>query len=237
MRKYKILAVEDEPTTQALLQHSLSSIYDLKLASSLKLAHECLTHFKADLILLDIHLPDGNGFDFFDSLKDNTLYSRIPVMFLSFESDIKLKVKSFSAGAYDYITKPFNESELIARINAHCLRSEEINFAHYTPSTFGSLILDSAALQVYSANDKGEKELVALSPTEYKLLEYFISHAGKTLSREQISKNVWNRTHFQSRTVDRHISSLRKKLRPTGINLKTISHSGYLLSTDTETPK
>ncbi len=237
MKKYKILAVEDESTTQIMLQHSLGSIYELIITGNLKRALECLSHFKPDLILLDIHLPDGNGFDFFNTLKENTQYSRIPVMFLSLESDIKIKVKSFSAGAYDYITKPFNESELVARIDAHCARSEEVRSAHYIPEIFGDLVIDVEALQVYRLDKNGSKNLLSLSPTEYKLLECFLSHLGKTLSREEISKKVWNKSHFQSRTVDRHISSLRKKLGPTGIHLKTISQGGYLLSIDSEVSK
>lgn len=237
MKKYKILAIEDEATTQILLLRSLDKKYELTIAANLKRASECLTHFKPDLILLDIYLPDGNGFDFFNTLKENPLYSRTPVMFLSLESDIKIKVKSFSAGAYDYITKPFNESELTARIDAHCARSEEVKAATYTPDTFDNLMIDTAALQVYRLKSNGTKELLALSPTEYKLFECFVAHVGKTLSREQISKKVWNKIHFQSRTIDRHISSLRKKLGPTGIHLKTISHGGYLLSMDTEVSK
>ena len=131
MKKYNILAVEDESITQVLLQRSLASAYEFRLAINLKQAMECLTQIRPHLILLDIHLPDGNGFDFFNTLKENSNFNRIPVIFLTLESDIKIKVKSFSAGAYDYITKPFNESELIARIDAHCARSEEANLAHY----------------------------------------------------------------------------------------------------------
>lgn len=237
MKKYKILAIEDEATTQMLLHRSLDNIYELMVAPDLNQAWECLTHFNPDLILLDIHLPDGNGFDFFNTLKENNRHNRTPVMFLSLESDIKLKVKSFSAGAYDYITKPFNESELIARIGAHCARSEEAKTANYIPETFNDLSIDTAALQVYRLKSDGTKKLLSLSPTEYKLLEYFVTHVGKTLSREQISKKVWNKIHFQSRTIDRHISSLRKKLGSTGIYLKTISHSGYLLSESIEVEK
>ncbi len=230
MKKYKILAVEDEPTTQALLQRCLAFSYDLVLVPSLERAKEILNHFKPDLVLLDLYLPDGNGFDFFSFLKDRTQSSRTPVIFLTLESDIKVKVKSFSAGAYDYITKPFDNTELMARIDAHCARSAEVSSAFYTPEIFADLLFNRESLQVHRIDGNGQKELVSLSPTEFKLLQCFMSHIGKTLSREQIAKEVWNKSHFQSRTIDRHISSLRKKLGPTGAYLKTISHGGYLLS-------
>ncbi len=234
MKKYKILAVEDEVTTQILLQRSLSLLYDLHVAPNIERAKESLLRVKPDLILLDLYLPDGNGFDFFDFVKQDSQTNRIPVIFLSLESDVKTKVKSFSAGAYDYITKPFDQNELIARIDAHCARSVEVMAAFYTPEVFDDLFFDKEAKQVYRQADDGTRHLLSLSPTEFKLLECFMTHLGKTLSRDQIAKEVWNKMHFQSRTIDRHISSLRKKLGVTGSHLKTVSHGGYLLSLDPE---
>lgn len=234
MKKYKILAVEDEKTTQVLLQRCLARHHDFAVAVNLERAKEILAHFKPDLILLDLYLPDGNGFDFFDFLKENSQTSRIPVIFLSLESDPQIKVKSFSAGAYDYITKPFNQAELIARIDAHCARSLEMNSALYTPEVFDDLTFDREARQVYRLTSNGDKNFLSLSPTEYKLLECLITHAGKTLSRDQIAKEAWNKMHFQSRTIDRHISSLRKKLGSFGAHLQTVSHGGYRLSIDRE---
>lgn len=237
MKKYKILAVEDEITTQVLLQRCLGLKYELVIAPSLERARHSLESFKPDLVLLDIYLPDGNGFEFFDFLKQDLNLSLIPVIFLTLESGTEMKVKGFSAGAYDYITKPFEQSELIARIDAHCAHSAEVIAAHYSPDKFDDLYFNREARQVYRQLIDGQKEFILLSPMEFKLLECFMSHIGKTLSREQIAKEVWNKTHFQSRTVDRHISSLRKKMGPTGTHLKTISHEGYLLSLQSDGPK
>lgn len=230
MKKYKILAVEDEATTQVLLQRSLSLNYELAIASSLERAKETLSYFKPDLILLDIYLPDGTGFEFFEYIKQDNRINRTPVIFLTLESDTQAKVKSFSAGAYDYITKPFSAPELVARIDAHRARAMEVISAHYSPEIFDDLFFNKEARQVYRQQKNGEKELLALSPMEFKLLECFMTHLGKTLSREQIAKEVWNKSHFQSRTIDRHISSLRRKMGSTGNHLKTVSQGGYLLS-------
>lgn len=234
MKKYKILAVEDETTTQVLLQRCLGIKYDLVMAATLERAKHNLEQFKPDLILLDIHLPDGNGFEFFDFLKLDLHTSRVPVIFLTLESDTQTKVKGFSAGAYDYITKPFDPSELVARIDAHCARSAEVIAAHYSPDTFDDLFFNRESRQVYRQESDGSKQFISLSPMEFKLLECFMTNIGKTLSREQIAKEVWNKTHFQSRTIDRHISSLRKKLGSTGAYLKTVSLGGYLLSLESE---
>lgn len=234
MTKYKILAVEDEVTTQVLLQRTLSHKFDLIVAPSITRAKLLIENFKPDLVLLDLHLPDGDGFLFFDHLKANSITQLIPVIFLTLDSDTRTKVKGFSAGAYDYVTKPFDQNELIARIDAHCARANEIISAHYVPESIGNLNFNRESKQVFHIDQNGMKNIIPLSPMEFKLLECFVSHFGKTLSREQIAKEVWNRQHFQSRTIDRHISSLRKKLSHSGAQLKTVSHGGYLLSAETD---
>lgn len=231
MQRYKILAIEDEQTTQTLLLSSLGQAHEVIIAGNLERSRNILKDIKPDLILLDINLPDGNGYDFFDELNNKYSSPRIPVVFLTLETDVQAKIRVFSAGAYDYITKPFSREELLARVNAHCARSGEILSAQYVPEEIGQLIFNQEARQVYKKTGSGKKENLNLSPTEYKLFEYLILNLGKTISREKIAKNVWNKTHFQSRTIDRHISSLRKKLGESGVQLKTVSHEGYLLNT------
>ncbi len=232
MKRYKILAIEDEQTTQVLLLNSLGANHDLTVAGNLERSRNILNEFRPDLILLDINLPDGNGFDFFDEINTKYRTPKIPVVFLTLETDVQTKIKVFAAGAYDYITKPFSREELVARVDAHCARSSEIVSAQYIPSQIGNLIFNQEARQVYKRLSNGQTEKLSLSPTEFKLFEYLFAHLGKTVSREKIAKNVWNKTHFQSRTIDRHISSLRKKILDTGVQLTTISHEGYLLNRD-----
>ncbi len=234
MKRYKILAIEDEQTTQTLLLNSLGTKHELTIAGNLQRSRNILNELKPDLILLDINLPDGNGYDFFKEINAKYSTPKIPVVFLTLESDLKAKVLAFAAGAYDYITKPFSREELIARVDAHCARSSEILSAQYVPSHLGNLIFNQEARLVYKKNSTGQNEILNLSPTEFKLFEYFVAHMGKTVSREKIAKNVWNKTHFQSRTIDRHVSSLRKKILDTGVLLTTVSHEGYLLHTDEE---
>lgn len=234
MKRYKILAIEDEQTTQTLLLNSLGPSHELTIAGNLERSRNILDELKPDLILLDINLPDGNGYDFFNEI--NTKYStpKIPVVFLTLESDVQAKIQAFAAGAYDYITKPFSREELLARVDAHCARSSEILSAQYVPTELGRLIFNQEARMVSKKIPHGQTENLNLSPTEFKLFEYLVAHLGKTVSREKIAKNVWNKTHFQSRTIDRHISSLRKKILNTGVQLTTVSHEGYLLQKDEE---
>jgi two-component system, OmpR family, phosphate regulon response regulator PhoB len=234
MKRYKILAIEDEQTTQALLLTSLGTSHEITIAGNLERSRNILEDLKPDLILLDINLPDGNGYDFFNEINNKYRTPKIPVVFLTLESDVQAKIQAFAAGAYDYITKPFSREELLARVDAHCARSSEILSAQYVPTELGSLIFNQEARVVYKKLQNGQTENINLSPTEFKLFEYLVTHAGKTISREKIAKNVWNKTHFQSRTIDRHISSLRKKILDTGVQLTTVSHEGYLLHADEE---
>lgn len=234
MKRYKILAIEDEQTTQTLLLNSLGTTHDLTIAGNLERSRNILDDLKPDLILLDINLPDGNGYDFFTEINEKYTAPKIPVVFLTLESDVQAKIQAFAAGAYDYITKPFSREELLARVDAHCARSSEILSAQYVPTELGKLIFNQEARQVYKKISNGQTENLSLSPTEFKLFEYLVSNFGKTVSREKIAKNVWNKTHFQSRTIDRHISSLRKKILNTGVQLTTVSHEGYLLHTEEE---
>ncbi len=234
MKRYKILAIEDEPTTQSLLLNSLGTSHELIISGNLERSRNILKGLKPDLILLDINLPDGNGYDFFNEVNTKYCTPKIPVVFLTLESDVQTKIQAFAAGAYDYITKPFSREELLARVDAHCARSSEILSAQYVPTELGNLIFDQEARMVYKKLPNGQTENLSLSPTEFKLFEYLVAHAGKTISREKIAKNVWNKTHFQSRTIDRHISSLRKKILDTAVHLTTVSHEGYLLHTDKE---
>ena len=234
MKRYKILAIEDEQTTQALLLNSLGTSHELTIAGNLERSRNILDELKPDLILLDINLPDGNGYDFFNEINTKYRTPKIPVVFLTLESDVQAKIQAFAAGAYDYITKPFSREELLARVDAHCARSSEILSAQYVPTELGKLIFNQEARSVYKKLPNGQNENLNLSPTEFKLFEYLVAHFGKTVSREKIAKNVWNKTHFQSRTIDRHISSLRKKILDTGVQLTTVSHEGYLLQKDEE---
>jgi two-component system phosphate regulon response regulator PhoB len=234
MKRYKILAIEDEQTTQALLLNSLGTNHEITISGSLQRSRNILENLKPDLILLDIHLPDGNGYDFFNELNAKYVAPKIPVVFVTLESDVQAKIQAFAAGAYDYITKPFSREELLARVDAHCARSSEIISAYYLPQELGQLIFNQEARLVYKKIKKGQPENIHLSPTEFKLFEYFVTNIGKTISREKIAKNVWNKSHFQSRTIDRHISSLRKKILDSGVQLTTVSHEGYLLQSAAE---
>ena len=225
----KILVIEDEPSCQVLLTQALASKYKLELASTISRAKDLLLKEKPDLILLDFYLPDGNAFDLIDYVKTIDSVVNIPIILLTQESNVQIKVRSFSEGVYDFVTKPFESAELLARIDSHLARAEELNVIFLKAQQVGDLVLDSEAKSV-SFQQGQQLNPLTLSPIEFKILQCLMMNANKVRTREQLAVAAWNRKFFQSRTIDRHISSLRKKLGPYSDYLQTVSQGGYRLS-------
>ena len=225
----RILVIEDEPTCQIMLTQALAFKFHLDLASTLARAKESLLKEKPDLILLDFYLPDGDGFEMIQFVKELEDGLSIPIILLTQESAVQIKVRSFSEGAYDFVTKPFDNAELLARIEAHLSRSAEFKSSAIKSQKIGDLELDVNAQRI-TLKVGDHVSPLQLSPIEYKILCCLMQNAGKVRTREQIAVAAWKRKFFQSRTIDRHISSVRKKLGPCAGYLQTVSQGGYLLT-------
>lgn len=230
----KILVIEDEPTCQIMLTQALAFKFNLDLASTIARAKESLLKEKPDLILLDFYLPDGDAFQMIQFVKDLEEGPSIPIILLTGESAVPIKVRSFSEGVYDFVTKPFDSAELLARIEAHLSRSVELKSTALKSHKIGNLELDVNAQKI-SLKVGDLVSPLLLSPIEYKILCCLMQNAGKVRTREQIAVAAWKKKFFQSRTIDRHISSVRKKLGPCAGYLQTVSQGGYLLSNTTPT--
>ncbi len=225
----KILVVEDEPTCQILLTQALAFKFNIELSTTINRAKDFLQSERPDLILLDFYLPDGDAFDLIQHVKNLENGNSIPIILLTQASETKIKVRSFSEGVYDFITKPFDPAELVARIQSHLLRSDEIKSIYGSTQQVGDLELDIEAKKI-TLKIAGQFSELSLSPIEYKILQCLIQNAGKVRTREQIAVAAWRRQFFQSRTIDRHISSIRKKLGPRAGYLQTVSQGGYRLT-------
>lgn len=220
----RILVIEDEPASQLVIRQTLSSHYQIDVAGNLARAAVLLRSEKPDLILLDFYLPDGDAFDFMNELQENPATSEIPIILLTQETAVQIKVRSFSKGVYDFITKPFEPAELLARITSHLARRPEVQ----RTQRVGDLELDTQAQKI-SLKEGTQFLPLKLSPIEFKILQFLMNHNGKVRTREQLALSVWKRKYFQSRTIDRHISSIRKKLGPCADYLQTVNQGGYLL--------
>jgi len=160
---------------------------------------------KPDLVILDLGLPDGDGVDL---LRDLRGWSAVPVIVLSARADEQDKIAALDGGADDYLTKPFSTGELLARVRANVRRAGTPLHQETRMFRFGDVEVDQEARVVR----KGQAE-VHLSPTEYRLLAFLVSNAGKVLTHRQILQHVWGQGYLdRDHYVRIHMSHLRQKL-------------------------
>lgn len=224
MASNKILLVEDEPDIQEMLNFALTRAgFEVDCAQTAEQALEKL--FESDppaLIIVDWMLPGMQGVDLAKRLRDDNLTRETPLIMLTARGEENDKLKGFDSGIDDYITKPFSPKELIARIRALLRRS---GLPAESQLIMGELVLDLHSHELTIASKP-----VTLGPTEFRLLEFLLSHSGRTFNRSQLLDHVWGRSAYvEERTVDVHILRLRKALKPSGLDraVQTVRGVGY----------
>jgi len=227
MNATKVLVVEDEEAIRQMLLIVLENAdFDVQCACDVGEARELMAESLPDLILLDWMLPDISGVDWCRKLKKDPSLRDLPVILLTARGADEDKVRGFDVGADDYITKPFSPREMVARIKAVLRRSGK-SFTN-NQVVVNDLILDTNRYQLtYQGRD------IPVSPTEFKLMQFFMTHPDKVYNREQLLDNVWGRTaYIEERTVDVHIRRLRKALSEHGCSnfVKTVRGFGYRFS-------
>jgi two-component system phosphate regulon response regulator PhoB len=225
-----ILIVEDEPAIRQMLGFTLAADgYSYTEAGDVNEAHGAMNVLTPDLILLDWMLPGISGIDFARRLKRDPKTSTIPIIMLTARGEENDKVKGLDSGADDFITKPFSTRELLARVRA-VMRRVQVS-GEDDQIMIGTIKLDTQTHRV-SVEGKG----VELSPTEFRLLHFFITHPERVYSRNQLLDSVWgNHAYIEERTVDVHIRRLRKLLTPYGCDnyIQTVRSVGYRFSIQT----
>ncbi len=209
----KIAIVEDEPELASLIEYNLRREGMLTRSfGGCKGLLEELESWHPDLIILDVMLPDGDGFDVCRAVRKNAVVGRTPIVFLTARSDEVDRVLGLEIGGDDYVVKPFSPRELIARVKAHLRRLEADAQAVQEAGLIevGPFRLDQAAHRLYVNGQE-----LALTETEFRLIEFFLTHPGRAYSREQLLDEVWGRQHFVTpRTVDVHVRRLRERIEP-----------------------
>jgi phosphate regulon transcriptional regulator PhoB len=221
----RIAIVEDEAELASLIEYNLVRHgYESQILTGSKGTLKLLEQAKPDLIILDVMLPDADGFELCRQIRQSSALARIPVLFLTARSDEVDRVLGLEIGGDDYMTKPFSPRELIARVKAH-LRREEMD-AEPPAMEIGPFRLDRKARRVFQA----DKEL-SLTSTEFNLLEFFLTHPGRAYSRDQLLESVWGEQRFVTpRTVDVHVRRLREQIEQQPDNpryLTTVRGFGY----------
>jgi two-component system phosphate regulon response regulator PhoB len=231
MTSKQILIVEDEKPIRDMIAFGLRRAgFDVREAEDCSMARASIADHRPDLMLVDWMLPDQSGLELTRAVKRNKDTEDLPVIMLTARADEHDKVSGLEGGADDYVTKPFSPRELLARINAVLRRSAPAGNAGAIEA--GGLTLDTASHRV-TAGDR----TVALGPTEYRLLQFFMEHPERVYTRGQVLDRVWGgNVYVEERTVDVHIRRLRKALEPYGSDglIQTVRGSGYRFSTRPE---
>ncbi len=222
--RHKILLVEDDPAIAQMIVFTLETAgFSVVVAETASVALQQIADNQPDLMLLDWMLPTTSGIQLAKRLRKAPLTADIPLILLTARAAEDDKIQGLEA-CDDYITKPFSPRELVARIKALLRRQGQAT----TILTAQQLQINTDMQEVRSAN-----QLIALAPTEYRLLVFFMSHAERVYSRTQLLDHVWGSTvYIEDRTVDVHIRRLRRALAPFGHDtmIQTVRSSGYRFS-------
>jgi two-component system phosphate regulon response regulator PhoB len=227
MTSKQVLIVEDERPIREMIAFGLKRAgFDVREAEDCRSARAALADRRPDLLLVDWMLPDMSGLELTRAIKRDRETRELPIILLTARSEEGDKVAGLEGGADDYVTKPFSPRELLARINA-VLRRSTVNASEERIQVEG-LALDQASHRVLI----GEKT-IGLGPTEYRMLEFFMTHPERVYSRDQLLDRIWGgNVYVEERTIDVHIRRLRKALEEFGYDrfIQTVRGSGYRFS-------
>ncbi len=219
--------VEDCSNSVKIINQILSEKHNLTLVSTFADAKKYLNVRQFDLLLLDVTLPDGNGFDLYEWIKTG-LNQKTPTIFLTGQNELASRLKGFELGAQDYITKPFYPEELAARIESRLKMSESELLSSRT-HLCGDLKFEWNQQRVFLLQNNQEISL-NLTPNEYKILSFLCENVEKIITRQEIINYVWGTSFSMSnKVINTHVSNLRKKMKTTQCEISAIEGKGYCL--------
>lgn len=226
MSEARILIVDDEAAIREMISMALEVAgYRWQEADNASTAHGKIVDERPDLVLLDWMMPGVSGLELARRLKRDESTREIPLIMLTAKSDEDNKIQGLDAGADDYITKPFSTRELISRINAVLRRTQG--------DRGKALKIEGLMIDPVSHRITADDHPVDMGPTEYRLLEFFMTHQDRAYSRAQLLDQVWGgNVYVEDRTVDVHIRRLRKALEPHRYDhlIQTVRGTGYRFS-------
>lgn len=223
MAKAKILIIEDNEDTRRFLQHLLQKDYEVFLAENAILGIESARNQSPDLIILDIMLPHLSGTDACQLLKKDEKTARIPIIFLSAKSKISDITTGLNIGADDYIAKPFDAKELLARVQAR------LRIAQTVSKNPDILIVGDLRIDPVNRLVRYKNRNIDLTLTEFDILRCLAAHVGEVVSRKEIIEAVRanSKKTINDRTIDVHIRSIRKKIPDMSKHLSSVYGVGY----------
>lgn len=222
-----ILIVEDDSGIRELEEYALQSNgFDARGCEDAAHFWAMLRDTTPELVILDVMLPDEDGYQILGKLRADAAYSRVPVIMVTAKTGEIDVVKGLDHGADDYLCKPFGVMEFISRVKAVLRRSAAAAPAPNHLLHFGEIELDDTSRTVRAAGAP-----VELTYKEFSLLHLFLEHPEEVLARERIMKEVWDTDDLlESRTIDMHVRTLRQKLGAAGDAIRTVRKVGYKLT-------
>ncbi len=221
--QHLVMVIEDEEALALMLRYNLEKegyLVAVESRGSKAIAEIEKNH--PSVILLDWMLPEMSGVEICKLLRSKPDIKNIPVIMLTAKGEEEDKIKGLSAGADDYVTKPFSIPELMARVKSQLRRAPE-------PHTEKELVFEDIRMDLVEKKVFRGENYIHLGPTEFRLLKMLMETPGKVFSREFLLKNVWgDNIYVESRTVDVHIRRLRKSLNEFGADyIRTVRATGY----------
>lgn len=226
--KHMVMVIEDEEAIGIMLKYNLEKEgFDVVVQSRGSKAVADVEKFHPSVILLDWMLPEMSGVEICKLIRSKPDIKDIPIIMLTAKGEEEDKIKGLSAGADDYVTKPFSILELVARVKTQLRHAPE-------PVVDEDLVFEDIRMDLVTKKVFRGENYIHLGPTEFRLLKLFLGNPKKVFSREYLLKNVWgNNIYVESRTVDVHIRRLRRALNEYGPDyIRTVRATGYAIDTN-----
>jgi DNA-binding response OmpR family regulator len=221
----QIFVLEDLEDSFLLMKHGIDSSHEVIWAKTVAEGKKLFSE-SVDLAIVDVTLPDGDGFEFCNWIRQNMNYNSIPVMFASANQAVESRVTGLILGGDDYIVKPFHLAELKARIESKLRYKQAREKKDICLQSFG-VTLNLKSRKVF-ITEQSKNQNIELTPIEFKILHYLMEEPGRVCERDAILNQVWgSEVYVYPRSVDTHVSKLRKKLGSKSNLIHAVHGSGY----------
>tara|TARA_B100001559_G_C16267775_1_gene514629 strand:- start:18 stop:701 length:684 start_codon:yes stop_codon:yes gene_type:complete len=224
----KIAVIEDNKTNIKLIRYQLEmEDFDVHIEETGAAGLKMIKNQKPDMVILDIGLPDIDGFELCKTLRKDKVTKDYPIIMLTAKGEDRDKIEGLKLGADDYITKPYNADELILRIKNLLTRSIKYK------ENNGFKKVKELEVDYSKREVKVKGKLVSLTFSEYQILNLLIDNPGKVYTKKELNRIIFNiNEEVESRTIDTHVHNLRKKLKSSGSLINTIRSVGFIFKTD-----
>jgi len=222
----KILIVEDNEMDTNLLRSALQAVGTVMDVQNIQAAEVALQENVFSFVVTDVNLPDGSGFDLIKKIRADRRTADVPVFVLTGRTAVDDRISGFNLGADDYVIKPFDPGELVARVNRKL--QHQATRGSQTSLVNSHFHADFLTQKVSILHSDGGREQLNLTPIESKLLILFLQNEGIIFSRQDLIQRIWgDSVHVTDHTVDTHISTLRKKMAGHAKYVKAVFKRGY----------